>query len=113
MLAELAAANGVALYDENDRALHRLADRVIAGLADPSSFERLTGFPQEQLTTPPRAADLAWAEPFHARFPEARLAAWLAAARPIVDVRLGGDLTAAFAPRAVDESTGGSTGGPP
>jgi len=97
MLAELAAANGVGLYDENDHALRRLADRVIAGLADPSTFERLTGFAQEQVTTPPRAADLAWAEPYQARFPDARLAGWLAAARPVVDVRLGGDLTAAFA----------------
>jgi poly(beta-D-mannuronate) lyase len=97
MLAELATANGVALHDENDHALRRLADRVIAGLADPSTFERLTGFPQEQVTTPPRATDLAWAEPWQARFPDARLAAWLAAARPVVDVRLGGDLTAAFA----------------
>jgi len=100
MLAELAAANGIALYDENDHALRRLADRVIAGLADPSSFERLTGFPQEQVTTPPRGADLAWAEPWQARFPDARLAAWLATARPVVDVRLGGDLTAAFAAAA-------------
>jgi len=97
MLAELGAANGVALYDENDHALRRLGDRVIAGLADPSSFERLTGASQEQVTTPPRGADLAWAEPWQARFPDARLAAWLAAARPVVDVRLGGDLTAAFA----------------
>jgi poly(beta-D-mannuronate) lyase len=100
MLAELAAANGVALHDENDHALRRLADRVIAGFADPSSFERLTGFPQEQVTTPPRGADLAWAEPWEARFPDAQLAAWLATARPVVDVRLGGDLTAAFAPTA-------------
>jgi len=100
MLAELAAANGVALYDENDHALRRLANRVIGGLAEPATFERLTGYPQEQLTTPPHAADLAWAEPWSARFPDARLAAWLAAARPVIDVRLGGDLTAAFAAAA-------------
>ncbi len=70
------------------------------GARDPASFERLTGYPQEQLTTPPRAADLAWAEPWSARFPDARLAGWLAAARPVVDLRLGGDLTAAFAAAA-------------
>jgi poly(beta-D-mannuronate) lyase len=97
MLAELATANGIALYDENDHALRRLADRVIAGLADPHSFERLTGVAQEQITTPPRGSDLAWAEPYQARFPDARLADWLAKGRPAVDVRLGGDLTSAFA----------------
>ena len=97
MVAELATANGVPLYDERDRALRRLADRVIAGLAEPASFEKLTGFPQEQLTRPPRGTDLAWAEPYAARFPDARLAGWLDAARPVSDVRLGGDLTATFA----------------
>jgi poly(beta-D-mannuronate) lyase len=96
MLAELATANGVPLYDERDRALRRLADRVIAGLAEPASFEKLTGVPQEQLTRPPRGTDLAWAEPYAARFPDARLAGWLDAARPVSDVRLGGNLTAAF-----------------
>ncbi len=96
MLAELATANGITLYDEHDQALRRLANRVITGLADPLSFEQLTGFPQEQLTDPPQKADLAWAEPYCARFPDDRVAAWLAAARPLLDVRLGGDLTAAF-----------------
>jgi len=96
MLAELGVANGAPLYDENDHALRRLADRVIAGLADPTIFEKLSGFPQEQLTDPPRKADLAWAEPYFARFHDQRLAPWLAAARPLRDVRLGGDLTAAF-----------------
>jgi poly(beta-D-mannuronate) lyase len=96
LLAELAVANGVPLYDERDHALRRLAERVIAGLADPRAFEQLTGFAQEQLTDPPQKADLAWAEPYAARFPDARLAAWLEQARPLRDVRLGGDLTAAF-----------------
>ena len=102
MLAELAAANGIALYDEKDHALRRLADRVIAGLAEPARFESLTGFAQEQITQPPRQTDLAWAEPYAARFPNATLGRWLADARPVVDVRLGGDLTAAFARPTAD-----------
>jgi len=96
MLAELAVANGVPLYDERDHALRRLAERVIAGLTDAHDFEQLTGFAQEQVTSPPHRADLAWAEPYCARFPDARVAAWLDDARPVRDVRLGGDLTAAF-----------------
>ena len=96
MLAELAAANGLSLYDERDHALRRLAERTIDGLADATTFQRLTGLAQEQITQPPRKSDLAWAEPYFARFPDTRVAAWIAAARPLVDVRLGGDLTAAF-----------------
>jgi poly(beta-D-mannuronate) lyase len=95
MLAELASANGIPLYDENHGALRRLAARVIDGFADPSTFEALTGEAQE-VKLPPAGSDLAWAELYFARFHDARLAAWLSAARPLVDERLGGDLTIAF-----------------
>lgn len=97
MLAELGSRNGVPLYDERDHALGRLVERVVSGLANPATFERLTGFPQAQVAVPPREADLGWAEPYLARFPDPRLASWTAAARPLHDVRLGGDLTTAFA----------------
>ena len=96
MLAELAEANGIHLYDEGDGAILRLADRVIAGLGDPSPFAAAAGVAQ-QISRPPRGADLAWAEPYFARFHAARLAPLLAVARPLRDDRLGGDLTAAFA----------------
>jgi poly(beta-D-mannuronate) lyase len=96
MLAELGEANGIHLYAEGDSAIQRLADRVIAGLGDPSPFATAAGVAQ-QLRQPPRGADLAWAEPYFARFHDRRLAPFLAVARPLRDDRLGGDLTAAFA----------------
>ena len=96
MLAELGEANGIDLYDEGDNAILRLARRVIAGLADPSPFAAAAGVAQ-QLRRPARGADLAWAEPYFARFHDRRLAPFLAVARPLRDDRLGGDLTAAFA----------------
>jgi poly(beta-D-mannuronate) lyase len=95
MLAELAEANGVHLYAEDDRALPRLADRVIEGLRDPAPFAAAAGAAQ-QIQLPPRGSDLAWAEITFARFHDRRLVPWLAAARPLRDDRLGGDLTAAF-----------------
>jgi poly(beta-D-mannuronate) lyase len=95
MLAELAEANGVHLYAEDDRALPRLANRVIEGLRDPAPFAAAGGAAQE-IQLPPRGTDLAWAEITFARFHDRRLASWLAAARPLRDDRLGGDLTAAF-----------------
>ncbi|HVV52765.1 MAG TPA: poly(beta-D-mannuronate) lyase, partial [Polyangia bacterium] len=87
--------NGVDLYKEGGGAIRRLADRVIAGLADPAPFAAAAGAPQE-LRRPPRGADLAWAEPYFARFHDRRLAPLLAAARPLRDDRLGGDLTLGF-----------------
>jgi poly(beta-D-mannuronate) lyase len=99
MLAEMALVNGIDLYVENGGALHRLAGLVMDGLADPAELaRRLEIGPQEIAGR--RALALGWAEPYHARFPDPRLGAWLAAARPVIDVRLGGDMTAAFGPPA-------------
>jgi poly(beta-D-mannuronate) lyase len=95
MLAEMATVNGIRLYDEGDHAISRLANRVIGGLADPPSFAALAGVAQE-IQLPPAKTDLAWAEAYASRFPDAHLAAWVGAARPLFDVRLGGDMTAAF-----------------
>src|SRR5262249_52902822 len=72
MLAELGAVNGVDLYKEGDGAIRRLADRVIMGLADPAPFAAAAGAAQE-IKLPPRGADLAWAEPYFARFRDRRL----------------------------------------
>ena len=96
MLAEMGAANGMDLYHEKDSALMRLIDRVIQGLSDPATFAELAGVPQE-IAVPPAKTDLAWAEPYFARFGDRRLSGWLAQARPLFDVRLGGDMTATFA----------------
>jgi poly(beta-D-mannuronate) lyase len=95
MLAELAAANGVPLYDEGGGAVSRLVGRVLDGFEDPISFGTQVGAVQD-IRLPPRKTDLAWAEPYFARFHEPRLARWIAEARPLRDVRLGGDTTAAF-----------------
>lgn len=95
MLAEMARANGLRLYDEGDHAISRLANRVIAGLADPTSFAALAGVAQE-IRLPPPKTDLAWAEAYAQWFPDAHLSGWVRAARPLFDVRLGGDMTAAF-----------------
>jgi poly(beta-D-mannuronate) lyase len=96
MLAEMAMVNGVDLYVENGGALHRLARLVVEGLADPAELARRLEVGTQEIRRPPAAGVLGWAEPYHARFPDPRLGAWLRAARPVIDVRLGGDMTAAF-----------------
>jgi poly(beta-D-mannuronate) lyase len=100
MLSELARANGGSLRgadisDDADLELGWLVERVIAGLRDPSSFAKAAGAPQT-ITLPPRGADLAWAEIVYARTPNPQLGAWIAAARPLRDDRLGGSMTLAF-----------------
>jgi poly(beta-D-mannuronate) lyase len=64
--AEIAARRGENWYDRQDGALHRLAARVAAGLADPSWFTARTGVAAEV----PTGGVLAWSEFYRRRFPD-------------------------------------------
>lgn len=87
-MAELAAANGLNAYGENDGALRRLVEHAIAGVDDPAPFEKAAGIAQEPVK---RSADsLAWAIPFERRFPNAKLRAMLAALPSTAILYLGG-----------------------
>ena len=69
LLAEFGEANGVDLYAERDYAIRRLVSRCIAGLQDPTFFERRTGVPQ--VTTPRiEAWEIGWAQSWLRRFPD-------------------------------------------
>jgi poly(beta-D-mannuronate) lyase len=96
--AELARSRGVDLYAENNGALKRLVDRVVASLDDPSFFEKASGAKQEAFsgdgTVPPNR--IAWLEIYQSRFPSPRIEAVLASRRPLASSGLGGDLTFLF-----------------
>lgn len=63
--AEIAARRGEDWYGRRDGALHRLAARVAAGLADPAWFEAQTGVAQAV----PQGGVLAWSWLYARRFP--------------------------------------------
>ena len=87
-MAELAAANHIDAYRENDGALHRLAQRALLGVDDPAFFAERSGIAQEDVK---RTADsLAWAIPFERRYPEQRVAALLASLQSTSVLYLGG-----------------------
>ncbi len=96
--AELARSRGIDFYAENNGALKRLADRVVASLDDPSFFEKATGMKQEAFsgdgTVPPNR--IAWLEIYQSRFPSPRIEAAIASRRPLASSGLGGDLTLLF-----------------
>ncbi|MBF9198044.1 alginate lyase family protein [Microvirga terrestris] len=96
--AELARSRGVDLYAENDGALTRLVDRVVASLDDSSFFEKVSGTKQEAFSDdgigPPNR--IAWLEIHQSRFPSPRIEALLASRRPLASSGLGGDLTLLF-----------------
>jgi len=95
MAAELAAANGVDLYAENGYAVRRLVGLVLAAIEDTKAFGERAHV-EQTFAVPPAGSALAWAEPYNRRYPDAVLTGYLRAARPIIDARLGGDVTLAF-----------------
>jgi poly(beta-D-mannuronate) lyase len=66
-MAEMANANGIDLYGENNGGLARLAQRAIDGIQDPSFFAERAGVPQE--TIRPTADEISWAQPLARRYP--------------------------------------------
>jgi poly(beta-D-mannuronate) lyase len=91
-IAELAQARGVDLYAEDNGAIRRLANVVINAVVNQDSFSAYTSTPQH-LFPWTFAGDLAWMEPYQARFHDRRLASLIAQRRPFINPRLGGNVT--------------------
>lgn len=90
--AELVQRRHIDLYRENNGAIGRLANLVIAAVEDPASFAKIT--PVKQDLFPWTFQDeLSWMEPYYGRFKDARLPALIAPRRPFKEWRLGGDVT--------------------
>jgi poly(beta-D-mannuronate) lyase len=97
MIAAFARANGVELAAENDRALDRLARRVLTGLDDPRPFEARTG-KKQRVDELQEASKFAWMEPYcWLNRCDGAVSKRLVALRPIKTYRLGGNLTELFA----------------
>jgi poly(beta-D-mannuronate) lyase len=89
LLAEFGEANGLDLYARANGALHRLVDTSVAGLRDPTLFERATGVKQEV----PRVVSgdqIGWAPPYVRRFPNPELTRLIKAAPSLSVYYLGG-----------------------
>lgn len=93
MSAELAAARGIDLYAEREGALHRLLARALDGVDDASWFVAQTGKPQNPSGNTISSGQLAWIEPYFARFPQHRRQHLLERYRPLAHRWLGGNLT--------------------
>ncbi len=96
--AELASRRKIDLYAENNGAIHRLADLIIRAVQDERSFGAFSTIPQ-QLFPWTFQGDLAWMEPYDARFHDPRLGPILRAKRPLSNPRLGGNVTASWGAR--------------
>jgi poly(beta-D-mannuronate) lyase len=97
MLAEMGERNGMPLYEERQGRLKQLVERVVQGASNPEAFARLAGAPQTDTMPPHGGSDLAWVEIWLARFPNPTLRRWVVDRRPVIDPRMGGNLTQLYA----------------
>jgi poly(beta-D-mannuronate) lyase len=93
--AQIALKQHVDLYSENDHAIARLANLVIAAVNNPASFAKITPIKQE-LFPWTFQDELSWMEPYYAHTKDPKLPALIAPRRPFSEWRLGGDVTAAW-----------------
>jgi poly(beta-D-mannuronate) lyase len=99
MLAEIGAVNNQDIYGAYDGALHRVIDRIMVGIDDPSFYEERSGqtqvdFPTDDKTVPDYR--MAWLEPYQRRFPDPRQQELLDQWDNIYFTSLGGDVTMLF-----------------
>lgn len=99
MIAELAAARGIDLYAERGGALHHLLKRTLDGVDDPSWFSAQTGKRQGATGDAPSGGQLAWIEPYFARFPQHKREHLLERYRPLAHRWVGGNLSLVYRPR--------------
>jgi poly(beta-D-mannuronate) lyase len=97
MLAEMGERIGIPLYQEQHGRLHLLVNRVLQGASHPEAFAQPAGASQTD-TMPPRGGSaLAWVEIWLARFPGLEFTRWVADRRPVIDPRMGGNMTRLYA----------------
>jgi poly(beta-D-mannuronate) lyase len=98
MIASFAQVNGVDLRQENNGALKRLGDQVLAGVKDPAIFEKKNGKEQD-MTDLKIDSKFAWLEPFCTLYTcPADVQEQKHKMQPFKTFRLGGDLTKVFDP---------------
>ncbi|NQD96068.1 mannuronate-specific alginate lyase, partial [Pseudomonas sp. CrR25] len=104
MVAAFAQANGVDLREANQGALERLAERVLAGVAEPHAFAAKAGAKQD-LAELKKSSKFAWLEPYCTLYAcSAQLQARKQRMGPFKTFRLGGDVSRVFDPKQRGDS---------
>ncbi len=108
MIASFAQANGVDLRGENNGALKRLGDHVLAGIKNPNDFASRGGESQD-MTDLKTDMKFAWLEPYCALYncgPD--VLEQKHKMQPFKNFRLGGDVTRTYDPTHEKGEKGGS-----
>jgi poly(beta-D-mannuronate) lyase len=97
MLAEMGERNGIPLYQEQHGRLSHLVNRVVQGVSNPEAFGHLANAAQIDPMPPRGGSNVAWVEIWLAQFPDPELTRWIANRRPVIDPRMGGNITQLYA----------------
>ncbi|MDH5722398.1 MAG: alginate lyase family protein [Alphaproteobacteria bacterium] len=89
-LAQIAQANGINLYKENDHGLQRLAKRLLLNIDDQSYFQTLTGKKQD-LTRTITYSNLVWLVPYYKEYKDPDALKLLRQFHPVRHSRVGGN----------------------
>jgi len=89
LLAEFGEANNMDLYAHANGAIHRLVNKSVSGLQDPTPFEKATGVHQE-IPKVISGDQIGWAPPYVKRFPNAALEQRIKSAPSLSVYYLGG-----------------------
>lgn len=91
IIAELAAANGINLYEEENEALQRLVTATMEGISNPSKFSTRLGVKQVGIANLD-LQDMAWLTVYNSRFPMNTGGPWLRKTEAPRSRILGGDM---------------------
>ncbi len=103
MMAETATRNGTNMYEYNNGALHQLVGLTLQELDNNQAYLRKKTGVKQNLTGAVTPATLAWLEVYNARFKKLAIEKRLKKYRPMVQRRIGGDMSRLFAPITFSE----------
>jgi poly(beta-D-mannuronate) lyase len=96
MMAETAEKNGINIYEFRKGALKNLINRILTELETDQAYITQTLDRKQNIDGTLTPGQLAWMEPYYARFKEPRMEKWLEQFRPMIQRRLGGNLSQYF-----------------
>ncbi len=96
MMAETATRNGRNMYDYNDGKIHKLVALITNELDNGQSYLKQKTGKKQDVKDSITSSHLAWMEVYNARFHNPDIERWLAKLRPMIQRRIGGNMTALY-----------------
>lgn len=104
MMAETMTANGNEAYEHNEGALHKLIELILKELESNQTYISKLTDKKQNLEGTITNAQLAWMEPYYARFKNKNMEQWIKKLRPMIQRRTGGNMTRLYGQPIPDQN---------